>query len=405
MSDIALFLLLLVAIGCGWLLGNYQARGAGSGSKKPTFSRLSNDEQIAASVLVHELPDHALDSFLAALDVNSDTLETHLALGAAWRKKGEIERAIRIHQHLLERKGLKAVQRELVQYELAIDYVRAGLIDRAEGELQNLVEHSRGYRKAALFQLLDLYQQSSEWRKAINVANLIVDTAGTPPLRDKMNRLRGHFYCELAGEALEEQDYLGVRRALGRAMQFGPALSRPQVLLAELELALERRFAAVEIINRLVDERQVMPPVLRDLLPQYHESLCDEESVTAYGQVLLRLYRRFGEHWVAELILDMMQKNSGSSAVRQFIGTEIQQRPRPGLIGEAIARSIYTPGDQQVREAVVRLLQARQQVSQKFVCGDCGFSANQWHWQCPGCKHWDSLSVSSSNDMNRGFHA
>lgn len=405
MNDIALFLLLLVAIGCGWLLGRYQ-RGRSRVAPAPlNRQQLSTSEQIAASVLVHDLSDHALDSFLAALDVNSDTLETHLALGAAWRKKGEIERSIRIHEHLLQRSGLKSAQRDLVQYELAIDFMRAGLIDRAERELQSLVEHSQGYRQPALFQLLDLYQQSSEWRKAINVANLVVDSAGTPPLRTKMNRLRGHFYCELAGESLAEQDYLGVRRALGRAMQYGSGSSRPQVLLAELELTLARHLDAVAILERLIADNQSMPPVLRDLLPRFHEQLCADSSAAPYGDMLNRLYARFGEHWVAELLLDLMQRTGGSEAVQRFIEQEILQRPRPGLIGEAIARSIYTPGDQQVREAVMKLLQSRQQLNQKFVCGDCGFAASRWHWQCPGCKHWDSLAASSSSDINRGFHA
>lgn len=405
MTDLFLFVLLLVAIAIGWLLGRFQRDSAKPAAAAQAARRQPDERQIAASVLVQDLPDHALDAFLAALDVNSDTLETHLALGAAWRKKGEIERSIRIHEHLLRRTGLKALQKELVQYELAVDFVRAGLLDRAERELQQLVEHSRGYRQSALFQLLDLYQQSHEWRKAINVANLIVDSAGTPPLREKMNRLRGHYYCELADEALRETDYLGVRRALGRAMQYGPDLERPQVLLAELEVAVGHCEDAVRLLDQLVQERTWLPPVLREFLPAHHEKLCASSSASDYQLLLLRLYRQFGEHWIAELLLDLMHQQSGAETVHAFIQQEIRDRPRPGLIGEAIARSIFTPADQQVRSAVIKLLQTRQPINQKFVCSDCGFSAGQWHWQCPGCKHWDSLALSSSSDINRGFNA
>lgn len=393
----------MVAIGCGWALGRFQNRATRhgqvhAGKSSPTA------EQIASSVLVQDIPDQALDSFLAALDVNSDTLETHLTLAAIWRKKGELERAIRIHEHLLRRSGLKPIQRDLVQYELATDYTQAGLLDRAERELQKLVEHAKGYRQPALIQLLDLYQQTGEWRKAINVANLLVDAFGTPPLREKMNRLRGHFYCEIASDALRQQDYLGVRRALGRALQYGASQTRPMVLLAQLEFALERKEEALETLSNLVDGLEETPAVLKDLLPRVHPRLKQSDSHPLYRQLLEKLFRRSTDHWVAVLLLDLIQAQEGEVAVHQFLQQAISDRPSPGLVGEAIVRSVYTAGDQRVRGAVLKLLQSRDS-GKAFVCEDCGFVAHQWHWRCPGCNHWDSILSTGNQELEKEHHA
>jgi|TARA_B110000483_G_scaffold147265_1_gene175687 lipopolysaccharide biosynthesis regulator YciM len=386
MNDVPLFLMLTTAIAIGWLLGRFQ--------RLPSTSASKNIAPYGAGFLVSDVPDHALDSFLAALDVNSDTLETHLALGAIYRRKGEIGRAIRIHENLLAREELTKVQHDLSGFELATDYQKAGLLDRAEKYLQNLVESSPICRKPSLMSLLDIYQQSKEWRKAVNVANLLTEDSSERRLKKEMNRLRSHFYCELARLAITEHDYLGARRSLSRSEQYSANHLRSELLRVELELILDRPKKAISGLRTLVDKATVFPDAMITLLEQMSKSLAGEKE---YRQLLDFIYEKFPAPDVVRLLFSELSKSEGTSQGVRFLLDELSQQPSCVGLKEALVSGAYSDESHPLVPIVSALISREEQAGRLYRCGSCGFSGHQWHWQCPTCHRWDSMTYVSES--------
>ena len=388
MNSGLLFAILLAAVACGWMIGFWRGRRLDRlTSQYQTHNRY---KELGAGVFVQDVPDHALDSFLSALDVNSDTVETHLALGAAYRKKGEIERAIRVHQHLLQKRDLRPIQHQLIEFELATDYMRAGLFDRAELQLQQLIEHSRSYRFSALLLLLDIYQREKEWRKAVDVANLLASANSNRKIREEMHALRSHFNCELAADAIRAQDFLGARRALGRALQYGHDRARPQLLLAELEMVLGRPKQAFKVLSQLVQRSENLPEGLLDALHGL-TGLYGSESGQLYLQFLQHLYHRFSSTQVALALVEALERAESRAAALEFLKLEIGRNPSIELLREALQRGLLPSGEHIFWEPLVEIVQNKTWANSGYLCHSCGFAASRWHWQCPSCQRWDSL--------------
>jgi lipopolysaccharide assembly protein B len=384
MNDFSIFLMLTTAIAIGWLLGRFQ--------RLPNTSSSKNITPYGSGFLVSEVPDHALDSFLAALDVNSDTLETHLALGAIYRRKGEIDRAIRIHEHLLTKKDLNRVQLELAEFELATDYQKAGLLDRAEKYLQNLVETSSTCRRPSLMSLLDIYQQSKEWRKAVNVANLLTEDSNDRHLKREMNRLRSHFYCEIARLGIKEHDFLGARRALDRAEQYSSENSRSALLRVELELVLNRGANAISSLRSLVDRAVEFPDAMISLLEQMSESKIDR---TTYRELLEFIYTKFPVPDVARLLFSELNTSEGEASAFRFLLNELSEHPTAIGLREALGSGAYSEEKHPIIPILTALISREEEVGRLYRCSSCGFNGHSWHWQCPTCHRWDSMTYVS----------
>lgn len=377
MSDVALLLVLTLAVASGWLLAKWQGRRREPG---PT-----NQLPSGINYLIDEVPDSAINAFLSALDVNSDTLETHLALASIHRRRGEVDRAILIHENLMNRKGLSDVQRQYAQLELAYDYYRAGLLDRAEQLLQKLVEASDTYRQTALRHLLDIYQDEKEWSKAINVCNLLAEPMAHNK-RHRMDRLRSHFYCELAEQAQARGDYLTARRALGRADFYDSRNYRRQLVECGLELELENPERALNILSRLAGEARAYP---EGMLTVARRVFAVQSKNEDYHNWLTALYQRFP---VAEVLIELTKQKAsltGEQQAGQFLMQELHARPSFAGLSHLLVISPESGGD--VSKVLCRLLGVSDANKAIFQCQHCGFEGKQWHWRCPGCKTWDSL--------------
>lgn len=390
MSDFSIFLMLATAIAIGWLLGRFQ--------HLPNTSASKNITPYGAGFLVSDVPDHALDSFLAALDVNSDTLETHLALGAIYRRKGEIERAIRIHEHLRTKTDLTPVQLQLAEFELATDYQKAGLFDRAEKYLQNLVESSPTCRRPSLMSLLEIYQHSKEWHKAVNVANLLTEDSSDRQLKREMNRLRSHFYCELAQIGLKEQDFLGARRALDRAEQYASENSRSELLRVELELLLDRSSKAISSLRKLVDRSTVFPDAMVSLLEKMSDTQLDRKE---YFELLEFIFNKFPVPDVVRLIFSELNKSEGESVAIRFLLQELSEHPTASGLKEALGSGAYSDEKHPIIPVLTALINREEEVGRLYRCGSCGFNGHSWHWQCPTCQRWDSMTYVSESGFFR----
>ena len=220
-----LFLLLPVAALSGWLVG----RGGVSGHRREEGGLFSPDYFKGLNYLLNEQPDKAVEVFVQMLEVDSETVETHFALGNLFRRRGEVDRAIRIHQNLIARPTLNRTQRNQALFELARDYMAAGLLDRAEALFEELID-DREYSEQVGCQLLEIYQQEKEWDQAIEVARRLQGTGidGAP--------LISHFYCELAERAMRRNDYAEAGKLLKRALSEDRANVRVSLLEGRMEL-------------------------------------------------------------------------------------------------------------------------------------------------------------------------
>ncbi|NNC55607.1 MAG: lipopolysaccharide assembly protein LapB, partial [Pseudomonadales bacterium] len=214
MNDVALLALITLAIAIGFFLGRRSQR-----DKKEAFAPDKNYYQ-GLNYLLNEEPDKAVEEFVASLDVNSHTLETHLALGKLMRRQGQVDRAIRIHQNLLARPVLADKAQHQVHLELARDFMAAGLLDRAEVLLQEVIGESGELRGIAQRYLLDIFQDEREWQDAIDVANALLQSRymkANPEARREIMRMISHFNCELAEAAMSSGNASAARQYLDRA--------------------------------------------------------------------------------------------------------------------------------------------------------------------------------------------
>ncbi|MCG6860157.1 MAG: lipopolysaccharide assembly protein LapB [Chromatiaceae bacterium] len=375
-----LLLLLPVAAASGWWAARRSdaRRGSAGSSSDPAFFRGLN-------YLLDEQPDKAIDVFVKLAEVDGETAETHLALGSLFRRRGEVDRAIRIHQNLVSRPNLSKEQRGYALFELGQDYMRAGLFDRAESMFAELVE-LKLHRRRALEGLREIYQQEKDWTRCLEVAEQLQSLTGEPVRSET-----AQYHCELAEEALE----LGKReRALAhlcRAQKVDSHCVRATMLQAQMAVGQGDSRAAVMHYLRVAEQGpQFLPEILPDLLDAYRRSGREDELAE-----LKRLYRDFPSPALVLLLADAIQAEEGDEAAIAFLVEYLSGYADLTSLERLLA--LYAPklaDDGRTRATfdaaltVVAHLRAHRPHHQ---CEHCGFVARRLHWQCPSCKQWESI--------------
>jgi len=387
MLDIGLFGLLLAAIAAGFFLG-WRQRGR----------RLQRDNQHfgphyfkGLSYLLNEQADSAVDAFVESLEVNPETLETHLALGNLLRRKGEIAKATKIHQNVLARPSLTTPQLHEAQLELARDFIRAGLLDRAEGLLQELVEVNSHYKPDALEHLIEIYQDEKDWHKAIEAANQLSQRRRG---RASDNRVvaRAHFCCELAEDAMERNDTHGARRYLQQALGFDRQSVRASLLWGQLELNLGNEREALKVLQRVPHQDPELLSESLDLVCRSYERLNDHRGMQRYLEELLAQYPS------SSLVIKMAEQIRWARddyAAADFIAEQLRLRPTIKMLNRLVElHLLHSEG--KARENLQLLKQLVDQVLEAkpgYHCRKCGFTGNQLHWLCPSCKSWGTIKA------------
>ncbi|MBR9910090.1 MAG: lipopolysaccharide assembly protein LapB [Gammaproteobacteria bacterium] len=385
MFDWGLLLLLLAAIAIGYFLG-LRSRRQNSAKSGPTFEPHYIQ---GLNYLLSERQDAAIDTFIDALEVNSDTLETHLALGNMLRKRGEVDRAIKIHQNLLARPGLGEEQSLQVQLELARDFIRAGLLDRAELLLLELMNtSSAALRSQCLQDLIEIYRDEKEWQKGISAINQLSGRRFSR-LQDKWRRVQAHYYCELAEEALQRSDYLVARRLLRSAMGADKQSARASLLLGRLELRLGQPVEALKALKQVFYQDAAL---VGEALPIIAECYAEMGATAELAAYLDERLAESGSVAIALARAQLLRTEQGAQAAAEFLG---QQRA-PGLSLQAAGTLLHyqlegqscpDTGLQTAAAVVDRLLKALPQ----YRCQQCGFGGQQLHWLCPSCKTWGAV--------------
>jgi lipopolysaccharide biosynthesis regulator YciM len=375
-ESLALIALLSAAAGyLGWRLGRRAQRAAGRAARR----RLPADYLAGLNYVINEQPDRALEVFTRMVDVNTETVEIHFALGSLFRRRGEVDRAIRVHQGILDRPQLEPVQREQALLELAIDYLRAGLLDRSEDLYLKLTE-SRHHRAAALQALIGIYEQQHDWQQAINVHRQLGAIGG-----DVQPSAIAHYHCELAAGARGAGRIEEARRLLREARHEQRRFPRAAILRAEIARDAGDHALASRLLL-LALERE--PALLLEVLPRLYtcgQSLRTHEPLNAAIDSFRRNRRPAHELASALILADVFDEPNALGAVRDYVLSD-------GLLRE-LAQPLDSSNvlDDATLRRVARLLGRVLSRNPRYRCGECGFASHAWFWQCPGCKSWDSL--------------
>ncbi|ODS62293.1 MULTISPECIES: lipopolysaccharide assembly protein LapB [unclassified Arenimonas] len=381
MTELAWLLLLLpVAAGAGWLAG----RRGGERRGGARVSRLSNTYFRGLNYLLNEQQDKAIEVFLQIAAVDKDTVETQFALGHLFRRRGEVDRAIRLHQDLVARPGLSDEQKTRAVLALGEDYMRAGLLDRAETLFTDLVRMGV-LAPQALRHLISIYQAERDWAKAIEHARKLEGAGGEP-----MGKLVAQFHCELAEIARLGGDVDAARRHVAEAYAADSHSVRAGLVEARLELGAGNDAAAIRAFERVArHDIEFLPEILDPLLACYERR---GESARARGFLLEMIEHYPGVSPVLALTR-IIEREEGKAPALEFLSTQLRQRP--SVRGEAayIDLSLRDQGTDPAR-ALRTLKQITEQLVVRtpgYRCQRCGFGARAHHWQCPGCKSWGSI--------------
>ncbi|EIJ42672.1 putative N-acetylglucosaminyl transferase [Beggiatoa alba B18LD] len=377
-----LWLLLPVAAASGWLAAKKQHRQVQNDGLN--LLRFSSDYFRGLNYLLNEQPDKAIDVFIKLIDVDSDTVETHLALGALFRRRGEVNRAIRIHENLITRPSLDTAQRHLAVLELAYDYRRAGLLDRAEALFEKLVE-SEEHRDYAYHQLLDIYQQEHEWDKAIATANALAKVSD-----ERLNTLIAHYHCEQVETLRQQALYSQAQARLQLALKSDPDCVRASLLEGELALAQAQWQTAITAFQRVGEQDKDYLSEIIEPLQICYQQLGQADAFIHYLQSLLNTDA--GMTPILELA-KILQARQGEQEAADFVVKQLHKRPSlrglDFLLDLALSNSSSITHEHLLllKDMTTQLLRNRA----IYQCNHCGFRGKTLHWQCPSCKQWNTI--------------
>ena len=367
-----------------FVLGWWASRQIGARRSGAEVSELSSDYFRGLNYLLNEEQDKAIEVFLKLAEYNRDTVETHLALGNLFRRRGEVDRAIRLHQHLVSRPGLSDAMKTVALLELGEDYMRAGLLDRAEALFSDLVAMD-AHAPSALRHLIAIYQHERDWHKAIEHARRLEVMTG----EDEAPMI-AQFYCELADRSRQHGARAEARDYLHQAFECQPDCVRAFMLTGRLQSEDGHHVEAVTAYEAAVDaDIAFTPEILPPLLNSYAHS---QQMERAEGFLRNMLERYHGVSPVLALT-HLYRQRDGERAAIDFLTTQLRLRPSVrGLMALIDATMDKIEGEARENFLILRDLTKKLLEGQAmYRCSRCGFGAKAHHWQCPSCKSWSTI--------------
>jgi lipopolysaccharide biosynthesis regulator YciM len=373
------FLLLPIAAVSGWIVG----RRGGERHSDTQVSRLSTTYFRGLNYLLNEQPDKAIELFLHIAELDKDTFETQVALGHLFRRRGEVDRAIRLHQALVQRPGLSDQQRVQALLALGEDYMRSGLLDRAETVFSDLVALDMR-APLALRHLIGIYQAERDWDKAIENARRFEEATGEP-----MGKLIAQFECELAERHRSAGDIDQARDAVKRAYEADANSVRAGMLEGRIEVDAGQDAAAIRAFERVARvDPDYLPEILPPLLACY-ERVGDSPGARTFLAEMCEHYRGISP---VLALTQMVEEADGVAAARAYLAQQLKDRP--SVRGEAALINLTLAEGADPLATLHDLKHITDQLlvrNPSYRCNRCGFGARSHHWQCPSCKEWGTI--------------
>ncbi len=335
------------------------------------------------NLLLNDQPDKAIDAFIEVVKLDPETIELHHALGNLFSRRGEFDRAVRIHNHLLNREDLPSHERSLALFELGNDYLKAGIYDRAEESFQRLLKEPE-YRLDAMRSLLKIYCTEKEWNKAIEVANTLEKQAG-----ENHQVEMGHFHCELAALEMRAKHFDQAKLELEKALQVDRKSVRALIMLGNLSMLNNDPNAALQYWAQV---EKVSPEHLTLVMVQIAQAY---EAIGQHDQAMNLINRALEDHSSVETLsiaLDLIIKSEGEKAAEKFLKEELERRPTLWAYEKLSELRLKANPDDSELELLTGLLKPYVSRLGRYRCSHCGFKAKGFQWLCPGCSSWGSYS-------------
>jgi len=334
--------------------------------------------------LLNEQPDKAIESFIEVVKVDPQTVDLHFALGSLFRRQGEIDRAIRMHQNLLDRSDLSADKRTTATYELAQDFHRAGLLDRAEELFTKL--NGTSFEHSALSHLISIYETEKDWQKAIVATKRMEELAKQPYFKEI-----AQYHCEIAQAALLRADYALAAQELDAAFATYRGCTRATLLAGDAEAQQGHAMQAVEVWQRIESQNPAFLSLAADRIADAYR----KDNDRALG---IRMLRNYQTHYpsldVLNALFSLVLEQEGPEAAATLIKDELARNPTLlGLDRLLEAQLLAAPAERRHDlELVKGLVAAHIKRLGMYKCDHCGFRAKQYYWRCPGCLRWETYS-------------
>lgn len=372
-----LMLIPLFAI-LGWWIGRYSLL-----NKSTDLTPVTRDYLQGINYLLNEQADKAVELFINMMTVDTDTVETHIALGNLFRRRGEVDRAIRIHQNVIARPQLAKIHRIQALLALGRDYMLAGVLDRAE-KLMLEVVNSGEYVSDSLHYLLDIYQQEKDWEQAIITAERLESVSSK-----SMQRAIAHYYCELAIEAMLKLGYEQAIRYVKRALLLDKQCVRATLKLGAWEIELANYQAAMRILQRIREQDPDFLPEAVPMLLECAKQLKTEPELMVFLQQALEAQPQVS---LAMLLSDHIQQTQGPNIACDFMMKQLTRHPT--LMG--LHHYLKLQVDLALGKEKELLMYLHSLIAQilankpGYQCVNCGYASKVLHWNCPSCKLWGS---------------
>ena len=378
-SELNIFWLLLpVAALSGWWIGRLNQE------KERSPKNIHPEYFKGLNFVLNEQPDKAIEVFIRMTEVDSETVETHLALGNLFRRRGEVDRAIRVHQNLIARPTLNQDQRAHALLELGMDYMRSGLLDRAEKLFLELVNLGL-YLNEAYSHLLEIYQQEKDWENAISVAKKNEIISG-----ENFSPIIAQFYCEIAENNLNIGKINNAKEKIDDAISFNSKCVRASIIEARIFQLKGKIDYAIKSYKRL--ELQDSTYITEAISPLY-DCYKEKGNINEFIKYLRELVKKYSNIDTLLTLTELIAEYESEDVAINFVFQELRNRPTvqgvDKLVEYTLNKSEGVTYDylSAIKQLTAKLIEKKP----TYKCSNCGFDAKMLHWQCPGCKHWESI--------------
>lgn len=373
-----LFLLLPVAAGYGYVMGRNSVRQA----QRKQSSILSRHYYKGLNFLLSDQPDKAVDTLMKMINLDSDTVETHIAMGNFFRHRGELDRAIRVHQNLVSKQELSETQNHQALRELGKDYMMAGFLERAENAFLQLLDSDKHFLDAQQ-QLFSIYQTTKEWDRAIELGERMMNCHGDS---DELCNRISHFYCEQALKHIKNDDFTSAEASLQKAIQADEHAVRPWLILGDLAVKQEQFQQAIEYLKE-VPVRDIT--WFSEAVPLLELSAQKLGSDVQLEEILEQYWQQCATSYLAKVKL--LAKKDSTDNAEQVLFEQLKKTPTMKGFKTLMGFFIEDEVDDKTKESLTMvkgLVEEQIKIRPKYRCLSCGFSGRQIHWLCPSCKKW-----------------
>ena len=372
--------------GMGWLAARIDIKELLSES-----STLPRSYFQGLNFLLNVLQDQAIEEFIEVVKVDPQTIELHFALGSLFRRRGEVDRAIRMHLNLLERADLIEEKKQQALFELAQDYLKAGILDRAETALQEL--HGTSYEKESLDFLLEIYQKEKDWLKAIDISQRLTAVTGMAHSKEA-----AYYFCELAASELASKKTAAAIVHLEQALTVNPNAVRATMMLGDIEMSAGQPVHALDYWKNIErQDAQYVPLVAERILLAYQKIDQLNDGIA----VLQNYLAKYPSLDLMDVVFKVILQRDGTDAAYRLVRDELKRTPT--LLGldkflEATLLDVKSERRGDI-ELVKNLVHQRTRPLAMYRCKTCGFKARQFYWHCPACHGWETYSPRRSEEM------